>query len=335
MRGIDQNENEPFFEAPNLANMDPLGDEEEMDIDVPPREGQQQDEEREGGGEVVMNGEGGDAQQQARRGRPAIHVRRTLNQVVYNHLKHRILQATLISGQPEPQYTQEMVTDELTRLVTLHLPPTQQDNAIERIGHMLNRESVINFGLTLSFLHTFHQAKLGIWIVGFLGESVAVGSCTPGAMERIATGLRGINDDELDRIFAQAEGPQLFRIFLGTFNIFHESAEVKQKNLSNLIEILVARNVTEMTSPEQVKEVLMNYMSEMKANYSLERNELNNECEGIVDILIDNYESDIQPELVKKLNVAKAVNDTSACNQSPENGSLSCHSSKSGPEKTS
>ncbi len=107
----------------------------------------------------------------------------------------------------------------------------------------------------------------------------------------------------MDRIFAQVEGPQLFRIFLQNFNIFHENEPTREKNLHLVLDILLEHHINEASSTEEVKEVLMNYLNQMKVTYSIEANSSNNECLGIVEVLLDCYESDIKPELMKKINV--------------------------------
>ena len=64
-------------------------------------------------------------------------------------------------------------------------------------------------------------------------------SCNPGAMMRIVTGLRGVEDPELSELFRRAEGPNLARIFLrNTFNIYHE----KPNLIPQYIEMLTSKD---------------------------------------------------------------------------------------------
>jgi hypothetical protein len=235
-------------------------------------------------------------------GRNNIHQRRTINNLIYSHMKERV-------GM-ELVYTQDNVISELTILIERYLPSSQHEEAISRIGDLLNRQSIPNFGLTLTFLRMFHPESLGLWIIGFLGESIVVGSCTPGAMERIVTGLRGLGDSELDAIFSHAEGPQLFRIFLSTLNIFDSNPIIQQRNLNNLIHLLLEKGITEFSSLNEVKEQLFIYISEMKENYNIpttsssdngdDRSSTRNESDSIIEVLIDCYDDEIKPELVRK-----------------------------------
>ncbi len=75
--------------------------------------------------------------------------------------------------------------------------------------------------LAVSFIQTFHQDKLELWVKGFVEESITAyssstdsTSCSKGIKERVVTGLRGIEDPALDQLFAQAEGPKLMHKWL-------------------------------------------------------------------------------------------------------------------------
>lgn len=220
----------------------------------------------------------------------SVHQRRTLNSAIYEHLKERV--------GADFSFHQDLVTTELTNLVQQYLPADKQDEAYRRLGEMLNRESVENFGVTLAFLRMYHPSQMGVWITGFLGESIDVHSCTPGAMERIATGLRGIGDEGLDRIFSQAEGPQLFRIFLSTFNIFDARQGTKYRD--KLVDILLESHIHPMSSLEEVKEALNEYLLRMKEQFGISSTSMKGDLESLVEVILDVYETDVLPPLREK-----------------------------------
>eukprot|EP01040_Poterioochromonas_malhamensis_P005131 gene5131-5496_t len=220
----------------------------------------------------------------------SVHQRRTLNSAIYEHLKERV--------GADFSFHQDLVTTELTNLVQQYLPADKQDEAYRRLGEMLNRESVENFGVTLAFLRMYHPSQMGVWITGFLGESIDVHSCTPGAMERIATGLRGIGDEGLDRIFSQAEGPQLFRIFLSTFNIFDARQGTKYRD--KLVDILLESHIHPMSSLEEVKEALNEYLLRMKEQFGISSTSMKGDLESLVEVIVDVYETDVLPPLREK-----------------------------------
>jgi hypothetical protein len=257
----------------------------------------------------------------APRGRMDIHGRRTVQNVVKDHLEKRV----------EAFYrdmTQDDVLLELDRLIHTYLPSTQHEAAIHRLGEILNQHSLRNFSITLQFLHNFHPDSLGIWINGFMGEVIAVHSCTPGAMERIVTGLRGINDPELNRIFGSVEGKQLFRIFLTTMNVFHPNQERRAANIRNIVEVLITpenilqelpvismdpqepmeiegqemkreENVRYDIAPFPTEQILQKrleeYVREQKRSYFVPENEMGADVEGVVIVIMDSMDDLLPP----------------------------------------
>ncbi len=84
--------------------------------------------------------------------------------------------------------------------------------------------------LALSFLKEFYPDKIDIWIAGFVEESIhayergtSTTSCSKGIEERVLTGIRGISDPTLDRLFSKAEGPQLMKSFFSSCNFADET----------------------------------------------------------------------------------------------------------------
>lgn len=101
--------------------------------------------------------------------------------------------------------------------------------ALHRLSCDINYEQQIC--LVVTFMKIFHQDKMQQWIEGFVRESIEAyinssnpTSCSKGIRERTATGLRGI-DTGLDKIFAQAEGPMLFRNWLKRWNLKRSNDE--------------------------------------------------------------------------------------------------------------
>lgn len=175
-----------------------------------------------------------------------------------------------------------------------------QDVAIDTLRRILAPEVLESLALTLTFLSTLPNPEEAhvIWIQGFLGESVSARSCNPGAVERIVTGLRGIEDAELSRIFSQAEGPQLASIFLiGTFNVFYGDSNDRAKekavaNAQTLAQEIVARGVTLQSTPEQVRVALLQYAVDTVATIGVEFGRVNarGAVDSIVDSVVDGYE---------------------------------------------
>jgi hypothetical protein len=266
--------------------------------------------------------------------RRRIHQRRTINNVVRDYLRGKIENFYR-------DFTSDQVMEDLDHLIRTHLPLQQQENAIRRIGELLNNESVENFSFTLQYLHHYHPQEIGIWIVGFLGESVEANSCTAGAMERIATGLRGINDAELNQIFGGAEGRQLFSMFLSNnLNIISPSAN-QQRNIENLVNELINEentiamsngsqgeqkeeenspqsnhnnnnnssnlSISPFPTPEIIRERLSEYLRQKKEEYNIPANDAIGDAEGILEVIMDCYDDILLSKLQQRYNAIVAA----------------------------
>jgi hypothetical protein len=203
---------------------------------------------------------------------------------------------------------------QLVSLIRRYIPTNQQDAAVRLLGEILNTRSARLFATTLRFLNSYIPSSsspsvasasqvMETWIQGFLTESVVMHSCNPGALERVVTGLRGINDPELDQIFAQAEAPQLINIFLkSTFNLFYDendsdptARERAKRNSQKLALELVKREVNEGSEPGTIQDKLMEYaMDVIRTIDQTNPERYKEEVLVIVEIVTDNYDTHLK-----------------------------------------
>ncbi len=128
---------------------------------------------------------------------------------------------------------------------------TVKEAAFAKLVSDTDYEEVIS--TAVSFLRTFHPGKEGLWLDGFLGESIKANSCNKGIKERVATGMRTI-DTELDKLFAEAEGNLTFSIYCNNWNLSDKSRALK--NLRWVADKLYAKGVTAGTSAKKVAEAV-------------------------------------------------------------------------------
>lgn len=221
-----------------------------------------------------------------------IHPRKTLNDAILLCIKEK--------NKGKPVLSEDEVLTCMTNLIKKYLPVADHENSFRRIENLLNGESVGQLGSVIVFLKEFHKDYIETWIKGFMAESIAQNSCVAGVMERIVTGLRGIEDIELNTIFAKAEGPQLFRIFLREgMNIFGNDTVCK-KNLERIALMLISKGANEMTSSEVIKTYLEEYVEEKIKGFGLPLNENKRDAACIIELVADCYESHLL-ECVKNL----------------------------------
>jgi hypothetical protein len=127
-------------------------------------------------------------------------------------------------------------------------------------------------------------------------------------MERIITGLRGVEDVELQQIFAQAEGPNLARIFLtGTFNIYfspgdERSVSTARQNATHLALVLVDAGVDANTPVEEVTQRLGEYARRRVAEYGVRvEGRQAQEIDNVVETVGDGYEDYLLPYVREEL----------------------------------
>eukprot|EP01034_Spumella_vulgaris_P022922 gene22922-29100_t len=295
--GAQFNDGEGDFDGDEEGGMQPP-----MDVDRGPGGG--------GGGADEGDGEDDDRPD---RGAPPVPVaaRRpiTLNAAVMDYIDRRVGGVA---------FTLEQITARMTALIAETFPTVErQTEAMQIVAQGMNAQNERILGLTLNFLsdERFPPSAMNVWIQGFLVESIVVHSCNPGAMERIVTGLRGVDDPELNRIFTQAEGPNLARIFLmGTFNIYFSendqaSRASARRNAMNLAREIVSRGINAESTDVQAGEALTAYALERMTGYGV-RDSFANEVRRTVETVTDMYEEFLQPfvrEVLVELETARAA----------------------------
>lgn len=280
-----------------------IGDDgaEPMDID-PPDGGDDNDDDNDDGDE-----DGGDAPPPAAPAQP-VSGRRSLHETVLECIERRVHGVALPMDQ---------ITARMTSLITATFPTSEeQTRAMRIVAEGMNDRNERILGLTLNFLTSgnFPQSSQTLWLQGFLVESIAVNSCNPGAMERIVTGLRGVDDPELNQVFRLAEGPNLARIFLmGTFNVFFSedragSRESATRNAQHLARELVDRGATAQTTAEEAGALLLAYARAAVAEYGV--GNMDATVTPIIQSVEDGYEDFVQPHVLLEISAREAIANT-------------------------
>lgn len=208
-----------------------------------------------------------------------------LNDAILLHMRQRVGEVTMSTAS---------IQVEILDIISARLPEAAQDSALRIVGDVLNEQSNAIFAVTLTFIRNFYPQKADVWIHGFISESILVNSCNPGALERVVTGLRGLDDPGLDAIFAQAEAPQLAAMFLiGKFNIF--SAESAAMNAKELAKELVVRGATGETTAGDAAKLLRDYAVAAVEAFGVDPNSFVARIDAIIEMLEDCYDSNLKP----------------------------------------
>lgn len=216
-----------------------------------------------------------------------IHQRKTINNAVFECIKEKTKKFDPL--------TEDDIFKKMIRMIKLHLPENKHSASIKKIENLLNSESMSQFGSVIMFLEKYHNDYIETWIKGFIGESIDQHSCDAGVLERIATGLRGIEDNDLNKIFLQAEGPQLLRVFLREgMNIFSND-EISKCNVNRIVKVLKSKGLTVNSKENEVREYLCEYMKESIIAFGLDPDEYFNNAEPIIDIIMDCYDTHLKP----------------------------------------
>ena len=191
----------------------------------------------------------------------------------------------------------------LSLLLDADMGASAKQRTVDYFSSFVNKEAATLIAVTLKFLESFSKEAMQIWIIGFIGEAAAEGSCHPGALERILTGLRGIGDSELDAIFSQVESPKLCTMYLSTnFNIFSGSESRKQTNCAALARELVDRNVD--VSAEEMEKLVVDtltlYGRGIASNYGVDTDAFRPTIRAIVETVGDSYDV-LKPFVVTEL----------------------------------
>ena len=193
------------------------------------------------------------------------------------------------------------------------IPPDQQDLAKQAAVYHLRSDGAYEKDLCLvvSFIQKFHSDKMQLWIGGFVTESIQAyqnsrnpTSCTKGIRERVATGLRGI-DPELDKLFAQAEGPMLFKNWLKTWDLH----DIKGGTEKELAKQLKAKGINGKSGVDEVVVAFRAIAIEQLKTNGLENNQvLQKDVEVYAESMIgENYETVLKPAVAAMDNVGSAA----------------------------
>lgn len=214
-----------------------------------------------------------------------IHHKKNLNLTVLEAIKKKI--------QGKQTLTESEILIFLTDTIRHYVSIELQSKALDRVGELLDSSTVELFGTVIVYLKNFDSSHIEIWIKGFIEESINANSCTAGALERIVTGLRGISDPEISNIFAEAEGPQLYKIFLKEgLNIFSQEPkyQTNHKRIINLIKSELGNNPC---SEELVRQILESYVKTNIESFGLDLEKYFEEAIPVIDIIVDSYDTHI------------------------------------------
>lgn len=179
-----------------------------------------------------------------------------------------------------------------------HIPSDRQEEAREVAFFRL--ESDIDYEqqicLVITFLQQEHPESIGLWIHGFVEESInaySAGnriSCTKGIKERSATGLRGI-DKTLDSLFAQAEGPVFIKNFyIPLWNI--------DSNISQVVQLLKEGGLTTEHTASEAAEIFKQVFTKQLIDYGQSPDSFYDEMTYLAEMIESGYEQ-IQKEMRK------------------------------------
>lgn len=235
------------------------------------------------------------------------------------------------------------VEEDITRRINRLFPsPRDRADAIQKLTSGIDHMSQQLLVRVWFYLHERNVAWLDTWLHGFLGEAVAVNSCSPGVAERIVTGLRGLGDTELDAIFAQAEGPLLARMFLNNaFNfalantmlpptmhtarsLANESRDValQRRRAMDLATFLVETGgITTTSSMEQVTAALRRYAEDGVRGFHVNPTQFAQLIEVVVELAVDSYDdclrSFVEAQLAQRVEPVAAGNSSAQPPQPP------------------
>ncbi len=105
-------------------------------------------------------------------------------------------------------------------------------------GDTTAEETANALSAVFAYLDRFYSTRIGLWMGSFVTESVEAKngngtSCQKGIRERIVTGLRVLNDSELNAIFAGPEAFEMMKRFWVSLN-FHDDVENARRLTNNL-----------------------------------------------------------------------------------------------------
>ena len=157
------------------------------------------------------------------------------------------------------------------------------------------------FNTILTFINHFHPDRRESWIVGFMEESIDARSCLAGALERAVTGLRCIEDEEINRFFGQVEAKNLINLFLTKkMNIFYDNGgssstaggtAERTSSKEMLCNVLSNRyHINARSTSEEVRAALLDYMRGEIAAYQVDLKLYEAEIEATADVISDCFD---------------------------------------------
>lgn len=201
----------------------------------------------------------------------------------------------------------EDVISVMLELIEAEYPNNEraQADAVRKLRDGIDSRAIRILELTYKYLSYYHPVSCkSTWLMGFLGEAVQQQSCNPGVVERIITGLRGINDPALDQYFKIAEGPALARAFLSNgMNIIYSSESdpsylSKLQRAERLVQDLMDKYPLCPTStPAEVSQYLQRHMSAVIESYGVSLEGFRLSIEAVAEALMDAYEEFLLPHI--------------------------------------
>jgi hypothetical protein len=208
----------------------------------------------------------------------------------------------------------DVEADIIARIERLFPSAREREDAIQKLTQGIDNRSQNTLIRVWYFLHQNCPEKIDTWLNGFLGESVMMHSCNPGVAERVVTGLRGIEDPELDAIFAQAEGPFLARMFLNNaFNFalaststysttINREIELQSKRAKALAEYLVfQRGINLASSMEDIKLGIQSFAEAGVEGCNARLTAFQSTIDVVVDLAVDMYDECVKPFVTETL----------------------------------
>lgn len=255
-------------------------------------DGDNQDNNGNGNGEMDMDVPNGEADPE----NMINNTPKSLNNTILAYMNSRIDQASAVRAYPDL----EAITLKFVQLINDEFSDDRrEDEAMRVISSVLATDSVPMFRTTLFFLDSLpaesRRESISLWLAGFVSESIREHSCRAGMLERAVTGLRGINDPALNRIFARVEAPHLIRTFLtSVFNIYdRREGAARQRHIA---EILKERGVNAESTEEEVQAILVKYAQDSIREYDDNIAAYEEEISVMVEVVIDGFE-DVKPLL--------------------------------------
>jgi histone H3/H4 len=226
---------------------------------------------------------------------------RSLNKSVLDYLRSRIDDEAARALYPDV----ESVSRRFVQLISDEFDDVRrEDEALRVIASVLYERNIEVFRTTLAYLESLpreiRRQSQSLWLAGFVSESITEHSCQAGMLERVVTGLRGIDDPVLNRIFSQVEAPHLIRTFLsGMFNIYCRK-EGRARCLA-LAELLMTKGIRSCSRAEDAVAVLLAYAKDSIQGYDSAVEKYEEEAMVMVESVMDSYDTLVRPLLFDRV----------------------------------